>query len=85
MEMWRAVPAPNLASPPFTHSPTIAPTPFLPYYLTIGGSYDFRSAVEEAAATVFAADLVLPLLLATVWSTLSVPWLPLRRPRLRCR
>jgi len=71
MEIWRAVPAPNLASPPFTRSP-IAIAPFLPYCLTTGGGCDFRSMLEAAAAeeaAAFAADLVLSLLLATVWST----------------
>ena len=55
-----------------THSHFIPYPPFLPYCLTIGGGCDFRSALEVAAAKevpAFAADLVLPLLLATVWST----------------
>ena len=62
-------------SPLSTRSPiaTFFPTAFLPYCLTTGGGCDFRSTLEAAAATeeaaVFAADLVLPLMLATVWST----------------
>ena len=62
-------PGAKLASPPF-HS--LTHSHFLPYCLTTGCGCDFRSALEAATAEeaeAFAADLVLPLLLATVWST----------------
>ena len=59
----------KLASPLF-HS--LTHSHFTPYCLTTGGGCDFRSALEAAAAeeaAAFAADLVLPLLLAIIWST----------------